>query len=180
MKEAVFAETEKGLSVEEALRYLIDGEFSTRQYKLTRKASPDTFPPYHQVARAKEEAYPDVIIVSNDASEVPLKELMEHTSLRILKTIAGNIDGNKLTLISKWGCDGSTATNYKQIGFAEEAKLQATQHIYQTCLVPLKLVNESDEGLWINSTPSSPRLCRPIRLIMITLPSMKKNRWKNP
>ena len=62
-----------------------------------------------------------------------------------------------LSLICKWGMDGSTGHSlFKQkAGFDDDKMLCVT-------LVPLRLVSEEGHVLWANPTPSSPRFCRPV------------------
>lgn len=77
-----------------------------------------------------------------------------------------NHDGNRcLTLISKWGFDGSSGySSYKQIR-QEYTPPRAEESLFATSLVPLRLIDQqSKEVIWKNPPPLSKRNCRPIRL----------------
>jgi len=76
----------------------------------------------------------------------------------------------KLYLISKWGCDGSSQqSEYKQVFNSE---CDSDSSIYFTSVVPLQLVSGDIDGpnkiiLRQNPRPSSPRYCRPIKIQFI-------------
>ena len=70
---------------------------------------------------------------------------------------------NNLTLISKWGLDGSIANEYKQ---KLDSPADSDASVLMTSLVPIQLIHgkaNSSVVLWKNPRPSSTRYCRPIR-----------------
>lgn len=71
-----------------------------------------------------------------------------------------------LELISKWDSDGSKQAQYKQKFSNSDS---CDEHIFQSSLVPLRLVfkDNKDKVVWQNPVPASPRCCRPIRLRFI-------------
>lgn len=65
-------------------------------------------------------------------------------------------------MIVKWGCDGSQQTEFKE-KFLDDTSSDA--NIFQSSMVPLQLICAINKKvIWKNSTPSSPRFCRPIRI----------------
>lgn len=112
---------------------------------------------------------------------MPLQELVEHTSKRLLESVdskellsnSGPYDG--YTIIYKWGCDGSSNhARYKQCFFDEDENKElheySDSHIFAFSMVPLRLIghreaDEIDEIVWNNDLPSSVSLCRPIKLM---------------
>lgn len=67
-----------------------------------------------------------------------------------------------MELIYKWGCNGSHQQQYKQI-FEDTSESDA--YIFLSSIVLLRLYCTLNEKIvWQNSTPSSPRFCRPIRI----------------
>lgn len=74
------------------------------------------------------------------------------------------VEKQHLTLISKWGCDGSNQTQFKQ-KFANTGEDDA--NIFLSSLVPVRMVvfinGETRKIVWQNPVPSSVRFCRPIR-----------------
>ncbi|CAH1110380.1 unnamed protein product [Psylliodes chrysocephalus] len=71
-----------------------------------------------------------------------------------------------LTIISKWGCDGSQQSQFKQ---KLDSDIDSDSSIFQSCFVPFQLVSgdKNEKALWNNPTPSSSRFCRPIRFRFI-------------
>lgn len=121
------------------------------------------------------------ISISPSVAEVRLQDLVDHTTTRLISSPAVKeklqqfSDGYELTLIYKWGCDGSSNhARYKQ-GFREEfedgdIKEYSDSHIFASSIVPLRLTarkagSTTEEIVWDNTLPSSINLCRPIKLI---------------
>lgn len=76
----------------------------------------------------------------------------------------------KLTLLSKWGCDGSSGHSLYKQKFEEDQDSDA--HIFLTSFVPLELISGDLNSpnkvvIWKNARPGSSRYCRPIRLQFI-------------
>ncbi|KAH9631334.1 hypothetical protein HF086_007669 [Spodoptera exigua] len=66
-----------------------------------------------------------------------------------------------LTIICKWGCDGSQQSKFKQ---SFDNDTDSDGNIFLSSFVPLRIVCGKDgKIIWQNPTPSSPRFCRPIR-----------------
>ena len=67
-----------------------------------------------------------------------------------------------LSLICKWGCDGSQQAQYKQT-FQNDSDSDA--YIFQSSFIPLQLIcGINNKLIWQNPTPSSLRYCRPMRI----------------
>lgn len=94
---------------------MLDACLSKHQYEIIRNATRtvgcDLFLPYYKVLNAKKRCYPDDIDVTESYACVALQALLDHTAERLLQTkseeeiLAMN---RELTLLSKWGCDGSS------------------------------------------------------------------------
>ena len=99
----------------------------------------------HLVLRSSHVTRPDELTSTPNASPTSASSLNSSTV--------------SLTLLSKWGMDGSTGHSiYKQGGsFADDKMFAVT-------LVPLRLVTAAGDVVWSNAAPSSPRFCRPIEL----------------
>ncbi|XP_045509227.1 uncharacterized protein LOC123704774 [Colias croceus] len=101
-----------------------------------------------------------------------LQSLINHTVMRLsifLEEVLVTLNDNEresLTLICKWGCDGSQQSRFKQ-KFTDDADSDA--NIFISSFVPLKIVcgENNEKTVWQNPTPSSPRFCRPIRFRFI-------------
>lgn len=111
------------------------------------------------------DTYPDNIKVDEIISEVPLQDLLNHTTKRLLTFLNLQLQENasvKLVLEVKYGFDGSHANSYKQ---KWSNKRGDDAFLFCSSLVPLQLnVENSSQILWKNPRPSSTRLCRPIRI----------------
>lgn len=107
---------EKPLTAEEALMVLVEAKLSREQYNVIRKAAPDKFPAYTLVQRAKKKCYPKVetMQISESTAKVSLQGLLDHTIERLVllqKNVIDTLDNEEisnLTLIAKWGYDGSS------------------------------------------------------------------------
>lgn len=162
---------------EEALAIFVEGDFTRRQWEIIHKSNKSIYPCYSLVQMAKKQCYPDEenIHVTESCSEIRLQALLDHTALRLHRYLAEVIETcsveekQNLTLICKWGCDGSQQTQYKQ-KFQDSADSDA--NIFQSSLVPLRLVALTDKKnqkiIWQNPVPSSVRFCRPIRIRYVT------------
>ena len=162
---------------DEALLDLVTAKLTKQQYKdirsSLRKKNFIAYPPYSKVAEAKARCYPSGILVSEISASVELQALLDHTCSRIImlqKGVVGSLHpqaARDLTLICKWGCDGSSGQSQYKQKFEDEASSDA--NIFLTSLVPLQIVGsdvETNKNLivWKNPRPSSPRFCRPIRV----------------
>lgn len=162
--------TEQQVPVEKALALMVDAGLSKNQYELiksvTKDCNCDVFPSYSKVKEAKEKCYPPVMEISEVKGQVNLQDQLDNTAQRImlyLKEVFENrtFSNQNLTLISKWGCDGTNGTMYKQKFENEDV---TDEYIFLTSFVPLELVAEDKTIIWRNPRPSSPRFCRPLKL----------------
>ncbi|CAH0546850.1 unnamed protein product [Brassicogethes aeneus] len=161
-----------------ALNLIISGKMTKETYKLMRNLTNTNcgtlvYPSYNKILAAKRRCYPDrsAMTVTETSAEVKLQALLDHISERLLQVTFEDINklhptySEKMQLILKWGCDGSTGQEYKQ-KFSDKDSSDA--NIFFTSTVPLQLsvVNENHENIvvWQNPRPSSSRFCRPIRL----------------
>lgn len=118
--------------------------------------------------KVKKECYPEIHRVTETCAEVQVQKLMDHTTNRLMSHLGEIVEQlseeeiSSLTVISKWGCDGSQQMQYK-MKFENEPDTDA--NIFQSSVVPLQLIYGHEKKiLWQNPTPSSPRYCRPIRI----------------
>nr|XP_047130034.1 uncharacterized protein LOC124809977 [Hydra vulgaris] len=121
---------------------------------------------------AKDQCYPKNICVTDYTASVPLQDLLDHTTTRLLETQTGVVNANeynRVTLIYKAGFDGSNGHSiYKQTCNDNECtrNLKSEESLFITCFVPLELssiVNDKKIILWRNSKPSSTLYCRPLQ-----------------
>ena len=93
--------------------------------------------------------------------------MLNHTVKRLVKAIRldvsiGSDTQRLLTLVLKWGFDGTNWTVYKQKGKNQQA---FSESLICTSAVILRLVDKiTGEILWCNPKPSSTRFCRPIKI----------------
>lgn len=165
------------LTPNEALSLLVEVDLSRNRYQSLRNCflskKDKILPPYKKLSQAKKECYPSKILVTETSGEVSLQSLLDHTVYRILQYQNDVIDRfsedqlKNLTLICKWGCDGSSGhSRYKQ-KLSEEN--DSDESILFLALVPLQIVNIDSASkkciiFWKNPRPSSPRFCRPINI----------------
>ncbi|CAG5056982.1 unnamed protein product [Parnassius apollo] len=157
---------------QEALALFVEGNFTRGQWELLQGGRKEIYPCYSLLQKAKKECYPaeDSIKVTETSFEVELQALLDHTALRLLqylKEVIGTLselEKQHLTLISKWGCDGSNQTQFKQT-FSNTGDDDA--NIFLSSLVPVRMIvsinGETRKIIWQNPVPSSVRFCRPIR-----------------
>uniref|UniRef100_A0A2A4ITJ8 Uncharacterized protein n=1 Tax=Heliothis virescens TaxID=7102 RepID=A0A2A4ITJ8_HELVI len=122
---------------------------------------------YKALSEEKTKSYPEGMVITESSASVPLQNLLDHTTKRILETKSVNeisqITSENLTLYSKWGSDGASGqSEYLQKFSTEEV---SDSHLYMTSVVPLKL-SESDninKSVWINDKASSTQYCRTLQ-----------------
>lgn len=159
---------QSSLTPMQALQMFVDADLTQGQYETIRKTNKKFFPCYSSLQKAKKEIYPpkESVAITSTSAEAELQSLMDVTARRLseyLEEVLITIKEQErecLTLISKWGCDGSQQSQFKQ---KFESDIDSDSNIFQSCFVPLQLVCENGKVLWRNPTPSSPRFCRPIR-----------------
>lgn len=156
-----------GLSKPQAIASIIDSNMSANAYiKLNRvlfKNGAKLFPLYKQLRPEFAASLPLNMSITETKCETTVQSLLDITSNRLC--LAQNLDSSKslqLTLISKWGLDGSGGHSlYKQL-FA--TTLASDSNVLAAQLVPLRLyLNDHQKTIvWQNPAPNSNKLCRPI------------------
>lgn len=104
-------------------------------------------------------------MIDEDHCEVFLQDSLNHVCSRLLKHLGLEPEVQKnLNLIFKYGMDGTNIEEYRQKmgNYSNEKK----DKILASSWVPLRLVDsESNEEVWKNPAPSSPRFCVPIEIV---------------
>ena len=154
-----------------ALAFLLVNKLSKAQYENVRSLLKevdllDVVPAYNHVREAKPKCIPEGLKVTETECTVPLASLLQHTSRRILESKSESeleaLDSH-LTLVAKWGCDGSSGhSKYKQ-NFGVEGC--SDENLFLTSMVPLQIYCGDDESkcVWLSPRPASTRLCRLMR-----------------
>lgn len=164
------------MSSDEGLALLLDTELSQKQYRLIKKRlkdlNCDVLPSYHEILKSKETCRPKNLSVSSTKASVPIGDLLDHTTRRIVTLCENelirymdckNIDSLDVKMINKYGFDGSSGqSEYNQ----EIDSEKSDSNLFAVTLSPLVL-NCEDQSFWQNSSPSSVRYCRPISLEFI-------------
>lgn len=162
----------KKYTPQEALALFVEGDFTRRQWELIQGERKDVYPCYSLIQKAKKECYPkeESIKVTETSFEVDLQALLDHSALRLIDYLSDVVvtlsenEKENLILISKWGCDGSHQTQFKQ-KFVDT--LNDDANMFLSSLVPVRLIvsidGETKKNVWQNPVPSSVRFCRPIR-----------------
>ncbi|XP_022828240.1 uncharacterized protein LOC111357680 isoform X1 [Spodoptera litura] len=161
------------LSSDEALAYYIDSKCTTHSYKQTRKwsmkAGHRVFPSYYSLCKSKLSCYPleEHISITESRADIRLQAILDLTTNRLVKVQNEVIrsvlsKSSSFTLVSKWGCDGSSGhSTYKQ----KFENVEATdEFLFVFSFVPLQLY-DGDIIIWQNPRPSSTTYCRPIKFI---------------
>lgn len=158
----------------QALQMFVDADLTRGQYEIIRKTNKKFFPCYSALQKAKKKCYPpqESCTVTSTSAEAQLQPLIDVTVRRLSEYLEEVLITLKeqerecLTIISKWGCDGSQQSQFKQ---KLDNDTDSDSNIFQSCFVPLQLVcgDSNEKVLWNNPTPSSPRFCRPIRFRFI-------------
>ena len=119
------------------------------------------YPPYYRLLEEKKSILPAILAMDYSAS-VNLQEVLNNTLARIMKIVPVQtelVDGEALTLITKYGFDGATSQAvYMQAGVADDGgdhpDDSVEQSLFLTFMVPLKL-KSSNKVIWENNKPSS-------------------------
>ncbi|KAJ8666627.1 hypothetical protein QAD02_008289 [Eretmocerus hayati] len=167
----------KTYSEDRALANFVDCNFTRVRYENNRAYEREVLgenmsPSYKRIQAAKERCYPEDIEGSESQAKISIQSLLNHSFSRLLMTFPDELIAalkNKiLKLLIKWGMDGLSALSaFKQRWKEIENRVAALQRPLDTlmfliCMVPLKLVDEDNNVIWKNPTPSSTRYCRPI------------------
>lgn len=159
------------LSPIQALSIFVEASLTRKQYEIIRTSDKRLYPCYSVLQKIKKECYPatEAFRVTATCAEIELQALLNHTSERLILYLEDVLNSlqpdeiSSLELIYKWGCDGSQQVQYKQ---KFENSHDSDANIFQSSLVPLRLISRKNEDIviWQNPVPSSPRYCRPIRI----------------
>lgn len=161
------------LSSDEALAYYIDCKSTTHSYKKTRKwsmiAGHNVFPSYYSLVKSKQACYPAEghIYITETRAEISLQALLNKTVERLVlaqnEVISSVLPtSSSFTLVSKWGCDGSSGHSaYKQ---RFENTEDTDEFLFVFSFVPLRL-HDGPKIIWQNPRPASTMYCRPIKFI---------------
>ena len=136
----------------------------------------DIWPSYHSIRAAKKLCYPSNISITESKAEVPLQDLLDHTSIRLVEflkdvfshLLVSNADDSRIvyqaTLTSKWGFDSCTSqSRYFQKFSGKISSTFDENSMLSTTLVPLDL-SVNGKNIWRNNASSSTRFCRPIKI----------------
>lgn len=171
---AVLCNNARQLSTNEALAYYVDSKCTVHSYKQTRKwslkAGHQVFPSYHSLGKSKISCYTskENILVTETSAEIKLQANLDKTTERLVEAQSEVIRSvlpcdSSFTLISKWGCDGSSGhSTYKQKFEDSEA---TDEFLFAIMFVPLRLISPQGVVVWQNPRPSSTLYCRPIKFI---------------
>lgn len=118
----------KSFSSEECLALIEDAKLSRWQYDTIRKRAAEKdvhiFIPYKNLAEVRETCYtvPTSLSINEKGARIGLQQLPYHTCTRLLQVpniLSELPEGGstiKITMITKWGCDGaSDQSQYKQV-----------------------------------------------------------------
>jgi hypothetical protein len=174
------AETFLRKTPEEALGHILNNHLTKEQYLSMKTASAlssaNIWPNYNKILKAKAQCRPDGIVINELNASVPIQNLLDHTTRRILladaaviekmKELADKNKGNlEIQLYFKFGFDGcgSFNTNMQK---DTTGKVPDASTLVTSQLVPLQAVVLGDEKLIIhnNPMPNNANACRPIRL----------------
>ncbi|XP_065676347.1 uncharacterized protein LOC124807453 isoform X2 [Hydra vulgaris] len=152
------------MSTVEALALILDCNSTKASYQLMKNKADskecNLYPAYNCVRMAKDQCYPKNISITDCSASVPLQDLLDHTTTRLLETQTGVLNANecnRLTLTYKAGFDGSSGHSiYKQICNDDECtwNLKSEESLFITCFAPSELssiVNDKKIILWRNS-----------------------------
>lgn len=101
---------------EEALALILDLSLSKSQYQQLKSSARDfgvdIYPTYKPtVVEAKKQCYPSSLEITDKFASVDLQDILNLTTGRLLSTFSDDAFVEiepKVTLLSKWGCDGSS------------------------------------------------------------------------
>lgn len=165
-------EVKKSLTLQQALSLYLDLDLSERKYTLLRtvvnSVHADTFPSLYRLNMFKQHLYPEISSASETAVEVNIPNMLYKTVNSICSLINAidmhSINSLNLTLVCKWGMDGSSGhSTYKQI-FSEESATD--EFMFFIGFVPIMLIEKSTKAIvWKNPRSSSSLYCRPFKFV---------------
>lgn len=161
------------LSGDEALAYYVDSKSNTNAYKKTRKwsikAGAKVFPSLYTLRKSKIACFPpeEQIAVTETRAEIKVQAVLDKTTERLIlaqeEVVSSLLPCSSFTLISKWGCDGSSGhSTYKQKFTNTD---DSDEYLFVFSFVPIQLRDDVGNIVWQNPRPSSTNFCRPIKFI---------------
>lgn len=106
----------------QALQMFVDADLTQGQYEIIRKTNKKFFPCYSALQKAKKKCYPpqESCTITSTSAETQLQPLMDVT-IRFLSEYLEEVlitlkeqERESLTIISKWGCDGSQQSQFNK------------------------------------------------------------------
>lgn len=165
------------LSSDEALAYYVDSKSTSHSYKTTRKWMRKTghlvLPSYYALQKSKLACIPNkqFLSVTDIRAEIDLQAILNLTAARLVTVQSEVLKSlspiTEYTLISKWGCDGSSGrSRYKQKFAYQDSD---DEYLFVYSFVPIKLykLDENEQCIWQNPRPASTMYCRPIKFIFL-------------
>ena len=138
----------------------------TRKWSL--KVGHILFPSYYSLCKSKKLCNPldEHISVTELLAEISLQAILDKTTERLIEAQCEVLKSitftTPFTLISKWGCDGSSGhSTYKQ-GFKNSDATDEFLFVFSFVLLRL---SDGQNIIWQNPRPSSTLYCRPIKFI---------------
>lgn len=121
---------------------------------------------FFEIIEMKKMLLPDGMDINEMECEVPLKNLLEKMTSRLLDYVKNISEYSTLIFKFKCGFDGTSATHYKQN--YESNTESSEESIFMSCVVPLQLINDvTQEVLWKNPRPSATQFCCPSHIQFI-------------
>jgi hypothetical protein len=122
--------------------------------------------------KQRKKCYPENISISESHCQIPLQDLLDHSTKRIfhipnIRSIENNFI--QFEMLYKWGCDGSSGqSQYKQNFLSDDT---SDSDIFMFSIVPIILRclttnSSSHKILWENPRKSSTKFCRPIKFLL--------------
>lgn len=123
----------------EALSLYLDLDLSDEKYNLLRKTvnrhHEKLFPSLYALKNFKNNILP-LVKATESTAEVELKPLLRNTAQSVLKLCDAKESPEKVTLICKWGMDGSSRHSRYKINFSSEEF--SDEYMFLIAFVPLE------------------------------------------
>ena len=172
VKQAINTKSVVQMKPEDAVALKVQCELSDNQYQMIRNSSKvhnaDIYPSLHQ----KKSCYPKELEITKTSAKCSLKNMVQHSLNRVIKVCQEDMGkiANSKTLSGifylKGGFDGASSQSVYKQGYEDtdlQTAIQNEKSLFQTALVPLKLVfGETD--VWVNVKPNSSHFCRLLHL----------------
>ena len=132
-----------------------------------KKHNADIYPSLHKLFEEKQKCYPSNLKFTEISAKCDLSDMIKHTISRIIELVKDDIEPNDKEAVFhfKAGFDGASSQSvYKQkFEDAENAENCTEESLFQTALVPLRLVI-GERIVWQNVKPNSSLFCRPLNI----------------